>query len=538
MATYGSGQMLGSGINPESFKQDYSGFARAAEIQAQGLSNLGGSIAGAIKNYGEAKQERKKLDAGIKATVTGIESAIKMGDSLGIDVKSSLTPYLDKINDPNVTPTEAAAYAKEASSAISNILNFGMKANQLGMEEDQNIRAARIKQAQIDAEANKPGSLETIAVPGGTQQMIRNPQTGILEPIQIAEDINAALNLPSPQMSQQLPSGNGTAMDGAPGVLPSINDPMNDAAEAIAYANRMTGGRNDISNLSPVPTGVPANQPTQALRIDSLPSGAMPTTPRTPFGFTPTKESEQETYEQNVEAGGLFGQRNTKTGEFKAYPGQTGGRITKFNPETGQFEIIEGSAAGVKEEKQKMAKENAVDKAMGLMRDLNLLEKVSESMTPGVLGAAGRIVAEQIPATQQAETKDVIDRVNSTLTISGIQEMRANNPTGAALGSVSDKDMAVLRSSVTALKNAQSSTAFKRELVRLKNLQHDLVYGSERVLKSKLDKGEITESQFNQAIANAPIEYLDEQGEVRSRTVPAVVPSSNSESVYKKYLEK
>ena len=186
MATYGSGQMLGSGINPESFKQDYSGFARAAEMQAQGLSNLGGSIAGVIKDYGQAKQERKKLDAGIKATVTGIESAIKMGDSLGIDVKSSLTPYLDKINDPNVTPTEAAAYAQEASSAIGNILNFGMKANQLGMEENQNIRAAMIKQAQMDAELNKPGSIEEIPVAGGTQKMVRNPQTGVFEPIKVA----------------------------------------------------------------------------------------------------------------------------------------------------------------------------------------------------------------------------------------------------------------------------------------------------------------------------------------------------------------
>ena len=186
MATYGSGQMLGSGINPESFKQDYSGFTRAAEIQAQGLSNLGGSIAGAIKDYGEAKQERKKLDAGIKATVTGIESAIKMGDSLGIDVKSSLTPYLDKINDPNVTPTEAAAYAQEASSAINNILNFGMKANQLGIEEDQNIRAARIKQAELEAAANKLGPLEKIAVAGGEQDMVRNPRTGVYERIKVA----------------------------------------------------------------------------------------------------------------------------------------------------------------------------------------------------------------------------------------------------------------------------------------------------------------------------------------------------------------
>ena len=61
MATYGRGQMLGSGINPESFKQDYSGFARAAETQAQGMSNLGASIGGVIKDFGEQKKEQNKV---------------------------------------------------------------------------------------------------------------------------------------------------------------------------------------------------------------------------------------------------------------------------------------------------------------------------------------------------------------------------------------------------------------------------------------------------------------------------------------------
>ena len=59
MATYGRGQMLGSGINPESFKQDYSGFARAAETQAQGMADLGASIGGVIKDFGEQKKEQK-----------------------------------------------------------------------------------------------------------------------------------------------------------------------------------------------------------------------------------------------------------------------------------------------------------------------------------------------------------------------------------------------------------------------------------------------------------------------------------------------
>ena len=259
MATYGRGQMLGSGINPESFKQDYSGFTRAAEMQAQGLSNLGGSIAGAIKDYGQAKQERKKLDAGIKATITGIESAIKMGDSLGIDVKSSLTPYLDKINDPNVTPIEAAAYAQEASSAINNILNFGMKANQLGMEEDQNIRAARIKQAELEAAANKPGPIEAIAVRGGTRQMVRNLRTGVLEPIKVAgltdTSTSALGNLPDPLKPFAKDFEVAGAKYGvAPNILAAIS--MHETGNGTSPAFRNKNNAMGISNASgPVEVG-------------------------------------------------------------------------------------------------------------------------------------------------------------------------------------------------------------------------------------------------------------------------------------------
>jgi hypothetical protein len=125
MATYGRGQMLGSGINPESFKQDYSGFADAAATQAQGVANLGASIGGVIKQFGEAKEQRKKIDAETKASRAGIESAIKLGDALGFDVKGMLSPVLDRMDDPNTTPMEAAALGREASTQIANVLNLG-----------------------------------------------------------------------------------------------------------------------------------------------------------------------------------------------------------------------------------------------------------------------------------------------------------------------------------------------------------------------------------------------------------------------------
>jgi hypothetical protein len=61
MATYGRGQMLGSGINPESFKLDFSGFADAAATQAQGVANLGASIGGVLRTLESKKKNKRRL---------------------------------------------------------------------------------------------------------------------------------------------------------------------------------------------------------------------------------------------------------------------------------------------------------------------------------------------------------------------------------------------------------------------------------------------------------------------------------------------
>jgi len=192
--------LIGGEINPALYPQpDYSGVVQSAQMQSQGLANIGANIGGVIKDFGEAKKERKKLDAGIKATVAGIESAIKMGKSFGIDVESSLSPYLQKINDPNIAPIEAAAYARQASDAINNVLSLGMKANEIGIEQQRSNQAARIKLAEIEAEKRKRGPVTEIAVTGGTQQMQFNPETNAFEPIKVAGQRTSNLsNLPDP----------------------------------------------------------------------------------------------------------------------------------------------------------------------------------------------------------------------------------------------------------------------------------------------------------------------------------------------------
>jgi hypothetical protein len=145
--------MLGAGIDPRTFVQDYSGFTRAAEIQAQGMQNLGAMIGQGIKDFGEARQERKKIDAEIKATSAGIESAIKMGKDLGIDIGGYLSPIQAKINDPNTSPAEALALGRTAAQGISNAFTLGIGAQERSIASqrarDENaFRLANLEVAQ------------------------------------------------------------------------------------------------------------------------------------------------------------------------------------------------------------------------------------------------------------------------------------------------------------------------------------------------------------------------------------------------------
>ena len=131
--------MLGSGINPESFKQDYSGFSRAAGIQAQGLQNLGASIGGAIENYGEAKKEQKKVDAYNKASAKSIEAAITLGKSYGITAaEETLAPFLQSYNDPNLSPIEKAALLDEGKAMIPNVFGRFDKSQAMAIQNAQN----------------------------------------------------------------------------------------------------------------------------------------------------------------------------------------------------------------------------------------------------------------------------------------------------------------------------------------------------------------------------------------------------------------
>ena len=138
--------LLGSTVDPRLFVQDYSGFTRAAEIQAQGMSNLGGQIAGGIEKYGEMKKQSSALSGQIKGVETQIDSAInlfpEMADQLGA-LKLS-------ISDPSKSLTERAAEASSYGDFITNSLNM--------MKTKSAMELAREREARMGASAGAGGA--------------------------------------------------------------------------------------------------------------------------------------------------------------------------------------------------------------------------------------------------------------------------------------------------------------------------------------------------------------------------------------------
>jgi hypothetical protein len=171
MATYGRGQMLGSGINPESFKLDYSGMANAAATQAQGVANLGASIGGAISEVGDYFKKQKEDEKKVQKSLSVAKAIGDLIPGLQPTIKGSL----DILNDKEIPLSQRTAEA----DAIADILNLGI--NEVRNRQDVGFkeRALNIQEAEALARnAPKPVvyDFEPVEIPaeyGGKSGVLR-----------------------------------------------------------------------------------------------------------------------------------------------------------------------------------------------------------------------------------------------------------------------------------------------------------------------------------------------------------------------------
>ena len=125
---YGQGQMLGAGVDPRMFVQDYSGFTRAAEIQAQGMQNFGKGIAQGIEQFQELKKQSNLLAAEKKKNAMYIDSAINLYKDRDPNKAAQLQAERSMMDDSSLSLQQQVLQSQATREAISTELDFGYKA--------------------------------------------------------------------------------------------------------------------------------------------------------------------------------------------------------------------------------------------------------------------------------------------------------------------------------------------------------------------------------------------------------------------------
>ena len=133
--------MLGAGVDPRMFVQDYSGFTRAAEIQAQGMQNLGQGIAQGITQVGDYFKQQGEKKKQVKMASTQIDAALKL--------MPELTPILgdvgNRLKDEDIPLTDRFADASVAGDLIKNSMS-GLMSQQM-----MNLRQQKFAASQAQA---------------------------------------------------------------------------------------------------------------------------------------------------------------------------------------------------------------------------------------------------------------------------------------------------------------------------------------------------------------------------------------------------
>jgi hypothetical protein len=158
-------------------------------------------------------------------------------------------------------------------------------------------------------------------------------------------------------------------------------------------------------------------------------------------------------------------------------PGQVSGAIEKtLPPQDRPAAVAEREAAKVEGKREGELPQLRI-KAESTMRDLEAQHAVvaedidralslADSWTTGFTGSAMSFV----PGSDAYNLKAMLDGIKANIGFDKLQEMRANSPTGGALGQVSERENTLLQSVMGSLDQSQSKDQFRRNLERLKRV--------------------------------------------------------------------
>jgi len=135
----------------------------------------------------------------------------------------------------------------------------------------------------------------------------------------------------------------------------------------------------------------------------------------------------------------------------------------------------EQAAAGAKSDRKTAQQQQAVDiVTQDIDRALALLDNDSWYNPAAGLGAG---TMARFGGTNAANLVELTTTIASNISKDGMNQMRENSPTGAGMGTVSDADLAMLKTALGSVGNSQSEDQLRYNLNRLWNLYQDTIHG-------------------------------------------------------------
>lgn len=191
------------------------------------------------------------------------------------------------------------------------------------------------------------------------------------------------------------------------------------------------------------------------------------------------------------------------------------------DPQTGaaRLELIPGGPAATEatqaeEQTRNRQRQQAISAdivVQDINRALNLVETANIPVT-GILGAGASLV----PGTAAADVRNLMDTVRANAGFDKLQQLRANSPTGGALGPVSDTENRLLQAAIGSLEQSQTQEQFTRNLRRVRNIYSQIVHGTPA---GGTEEGTQPQVQRGELLQRIPTMSLDQLGNIDLATL-------------------
>jgi hypothetical protein len=300
MAAYGRGQTLGSGINPESFKQDYSGFTNAAAIQAQGMANLGAQIGQATGDYFKQQNEKKKA---VKQASTQIDAALKLFP----DLAPTFGEAQNRLRDDDIPLSERAAEAETIAGMINMGVSEMRNRSEMALEREKmyagrggGASAPNLQMSEIEEVIDGKRYKVPVIFNKQTGEMMRPDGTRVGQSSVPASSIDSALNM-----------GGGVPRGGMNAQAAAINNAL-PLPDEVLFTD-------DTSQLPPLDTGVGEQTPSVLPSVSDDGFNPPPITPVPVGGGASARTQAVPSYavpvdEKNVEVKALTAEQKRAMG--------------------------------------------------------------------------------------------------------------------------------------------------------------------------------------------------------------------------------